>query len=258
MKRKKSPAPGSRYTVELSLEKDTGIMNSDQFPYITLNMAMTADGKTDTVERQGARISSPQDAERVDRLRAESDAVMVGGHTLLVEDPRLTVKSEALRAERRARGTTDNPIKVGVVTKADLKPDSRFLNQGPALIKIFTTEQTEPEQIERLRSCGAQVFIMGVQRVDLNLVLSSLKRDGINRLMIEGGGTLNAELLKLGLVDEIYLYIAPLIFGGATAPTPVDGIGISHKDAIRLELIKVEETTDSGILVHYWVMKRMG
>ena len=62
----------------------------------------------------------------MDRLRAESDAVMVGGKTLLDEDPKLTVKSEALRAERVARGLSPNPVKVGIVTEANIKPDSIF------------------------------------------------------------------------------------------------------------------------------------
>jgi riboflavin biosynthesis pyrimidine reductase len=62
-------------------------------PFVTLNVAVTADGKTDTIDRHGAMISSPEDLARVDRLRAESDAIMVGGHTLLGDDPRLTVKS---------------------------------------------------------------------------------------------------------------------------------------------------------------------
>lgn len=69
-------------------------------PYVILNVAMTADGKTDTVGRSGARISSEADMKRVDKLRAEMDAVMVGGRTLLENDPRLTVKAERLRQER--------------------------------------------------------------------------------------------------------------------------------------------------------------
>ena len=64
-------------------------------PFVFINVAMTADGKIDTVERKGAAISSPRDRERVDRLRTESNAVMVGGRTLLDEDPKLTVKTEA-------------------------------------------------------------------------------------------------------------------------------------------------------------------
>src|SRR5215207_9355843 len=105
-------------------------------PFVFINVAMTADGKIDTFERKGASISSQSDKERVDRLRAESDAVMVGGKTLLDEDPKLTVKSETLRASRVARGLSPNPVKVGVVSAANLKPDSMFLNTGPAHIVI--------------------------------------------------------------------------------------------------------------------------
>src|SRR6266498_5171504 len=100
-------------------------------PFVFINIAMTADGKIDTFERKGAAISSERDKERVDQLRANADAIMVGGRTLLDEDPRLTVKSEALRAERVVRGLPPNPIKVGIVTEARIKADSQFLNAGP-------------------------------------------------------------------------------------------------------------------------------
>src|SRR6516164_1747311 len=100
---------------------------------------MTADGKIDTVARRGAGISSERDWERVDRLRAASDAVMVGGHTLLQEDPRLTVKSPLLRAERLARSLDENPAKVGVISRIvdpdegpTLHANSRFVTAGPA------------------------------------------------------------------------------------------------------------------------------
>src|SRR5215210_7034509 len=86
-------------------------------PFVFVNAAITVDGKLDTVAREGATISSRADLARVDRLRAESDAVMVGGRTLLQEDPKLTVKSPALRSERLERGLDENPMKVAVVTK---------------------------------------------------------------------------------------------------------------------------------------------
>ena len=85
-------------------------------PYVFINVAMTADGRIDTFARKGAAISSQRDRERVDHLRAESDAIMVGGRTLLDEDPKLTVKSETLRAARVARGLSPNPVKVCVVS----------------------------------------------------------------------------------------------------------------------------------------------
>src|SRR3990172_1587053 len=123
-------------------------------PYVFINVAMTADGKIDTFERKGAAISSQRDKERVDRLRAESDAVLVGGRTLLDEDPKLTIKSEALRVERVARGLSPNPVKVGIVSEANIKPDSEFLDAGKADIVIFTTRRTSKEHLALLKSRG--------------------------------------------------------------------------------------------------------
>jgi len=100
---------------------------------------------------------------------------------------------------------------------------------------------------------GARVLVVGQERVDLAKALRELKRLGVNRLMVEGGGTLNAELLRLKLVDEIHLYIAPLIFGGAAAPTLADGAGLLREDAIHLQLLGLEQFEDGGIVVQYAV-----
>jgi 2,5-diamino-6-(ribosylamino)-4(3H)-pyrimidinone 5'-phosphate reductase len=224
-------------------------------PFVTLNAAVTADGKTDTVARRGAAISSQQDMARADRLRAESDAVLVGGRTLLGDDPRLTVKSAELRAERRARGLSENPIKVGIASNAELRPDSRFLTTGPARVVLFTTRQTDPAQVVRLRQTGADVFVLGETRVDLVAALRVLKERGVQRLLVEGGGTLNAELLRLDVVDEIHLYVAPLIFAGASAPTLADGPGLPRDAAIPLDLRSVEALDGGGILLSYHISR---
>ena len=222
--------------------------------WVTLNVAMTADGKIDTAARQGAQISSPIDWERVDRLRAESDAIMVGGKTLLREDPRLTVKSADLRAERRERGQDENPVKVGIVSEANLASDSRFLTSGPARVKLFTTRRTTPEQIARLREQeGVEVFVTGDRRVDLVEVMHNLWEQGLKRVLVEGGGTLNSELLRQGLIDEVYLYVAPLVFGGSDAPTMAEGTGLSREDALQLKLESVEKMKDDGILIYYTI-----
>ena len=220
-------------------------------PFVFINVAMTADGKIDTFQRKGAAISSQRDKERVDQLRAESDAIMVGGRTLLDEDPKLTVKSEALRAERVARGLAPNPIKVGIVTKAELKSHSKFLYEGAAKVVIFTTNQTSKEQLAFLRAQGADVYTENHERVDLHNALALLKELGINRLMVEGGATLNFELLRLGLVDEVSAYVAPIIFGGEKAPTMVAGSGVERGAAIPLKLIHVEQHEDGGLVLKY-------
>jgi 2,5-diamino-6-(ribosylamino)-4(3H)-pyrimidinone 5'-phosphate reductase len=222
-------------------------------PFVFINVAMTADGKIDTFKRRGAAISSPRDKERVDQLRAGADAVMVGGRTLLDEDPRLTVKSEALRDERVAGGLSPNPMKVGVVTEAKIKPDSQFLNAGPADIVIFTTRRTSKRYLSLLTSRHVDVYADDAERVNLQRALATLKDLGIERLMVEGGSTLNFELMRLGLVDEVTACIAPMVFGGESAPTMAGGPGLERSQAILLKLIEVEHWEDGGVLLKYRV-----
>jgi 2,5-diamino-6-(ribosylamino)-4(3H)-pyrimidinone 5'-phosphate reductase len=224
-------------------------------PFVFINVAMTADGKIDTFERKGAAISSQRDKERVDQLRANSDAVMVGGRTLLDEDPKLTVKYEALRAERVARGLSPNPVKVGVVTQAKIEADSQFLNAGPADIVIFTTNRTSKKYLSMLKSRRADVYVDDAEKVNLQSALATLKELGIQRLMVEGGSTLNFELMRLGLVDEITAYVAPLVFGGESAPTLAAGSGLTRSEAIPLQLIEAETWDDGGVVLKYHLMR---
>ncbi len=224
-------------------------------PYVLLNVAATADGKIDTFERRGASISSPRDKQRVDELRASCDAVMVGGRTLHDEDPRLTVKSEALRRERVSRELPPNPTKVAVASRLQLNPDCRFLSEGPSRIILFTTARTDPEQLAMLRSAGAQVYLLSSEPPDLTEVLRILKDEGVERLMVEGGATLNYAMLRLGLVDELSVYVAPMIFGGESAPTLAGGPGLPHERLLALTLLSAEPWDDGGVLLHYQVGK---
>jgi 2,5-diamino-6-(ribosylamino)-4(3H)-pyrimidinone 5'-phosphate reductase len=229
-------------------------------PHVIVNMAMTADGKTDTVERLGARLSSDLDVRRVQQLRADADAVLVGGRTLLAEDPRLTVRDADLVAARTTGGRLPQPAKVAVLSvipsagsDADLPVDSRFLSEGGGSVIVFTTERSTPADVERLRGRGAAVLVMGASRVDLRQALDELARQGMERLLVEGGGTLVAGLLDAGLVDELHLYVAPLLLGGAGGPTPVGGAGRHRASAIPLRLQAVATHPDGGLVLRYAV-----
>jgi 2,5-diamino-6-(ribosylamino)-4(3H)-pyrimidinone 5'-phosphate reductase len=229
-------------------------------PRVLVNVAMSADGKLDTVARRGAAISSTADKARLDRLRAGVDAVLVGGKTLLAEDPRLTVKSQALRSERLALGLPENPAKVGVVSRigpGDLPSQGEFLAAGPAQVYLFTTSRTPAQVLQRLEKDGARLIVTAADRPDLNEVLDVLSQAGIRSVLVEGGGTLLAEFFRLDLVDEVRAYLAPRIFGGASAPTLADGEGFSEADAPRLALKSVERFDDQGgVLLHYNVIHK--
>jgi 2,5-diamino-6-(ribosylamino)-4(3H)-pyrimidinone 5'-phosphate reductase len=219
-------------------------------PYVLINVAATVDGKIDTHERRGAAISSAADRERVDRLRASVDGVMVGGHTLHDEDPRLTVRSDTLRAERLARGESEQPARIGVASRLALRPDARFLNGPPARIILFVPIGCGDASLGR---AGVEIHEVGRGRVDLERALTILERFGLRRVMVEGGSTLNFELLRLGLVDEVQLYVAPLLFGGASAPTLAGGDGLSRDQAIRFGSPEIEPWPDGGVLLRYMV-----
>lgn len=194
------------------------------------------------MDRQGAAISSERDRQRVDELRASVDAVMVGGRTLHAEDPRLNVRSAALQDSRLARGEPRHPAKVAVTSRLDLPRESRFLTYGPARVIVFTSEASPQLQ-------GVEVYPF----TDMHAAMLRLGTLGIRRVLVEGGGTLNFELFRLGLVNELHLYVAPLIFGGAGAPTLADGAGLTRDAAIRLGQPEVDVWQDGGVILRYMV-----
>ncbi|HZW01809.1 MAG TPA: dihydrofolate reductase family protein [Candidatus Deferrimicrobium sp.] len=232
-------------------------------PFVLVNMAVTADGKIDTVERLGARISGAADTARVDRLRAESDAIMVGGRTLLAEDPRLTVRDAGRSSARVREGRPAQPVKVAAATRIgrpggtepSLPWPSRFLSDGGGPVLVATTPQTRPATLGWLKERGAEVIVHDAPRVDLARLLGELDERGIERLMVEGGSTLVAALLEGGLVDELQLAMAPLLFGGDTAPTPVGGPGWPLAQAVRLSLLGTAVDDDGVVILRYQVSR---
>ena len=216
-------------------------------PFVFINCAMSLDGKISTVERRQVRISNDADMERVDELRAGADAVLVGMNTAVGDDPKLTVKSEKLRKERVKKGLPENPTKVAMGRIDGLNLDSDFMSQGNAKIVLFASEDSDHAKIEELKN-RAEIFLMPGDRPEPGKVVNVLASLGVKRLMIEGGGIINFEFLKAGLVDEVYVAVAPRIFGGESAPTLADGDGFSAGDEINLELIGEERLGDVLVL----------
>jgi len=218
-------------------------------PFVFINIAASVDGKISNEQRRQIRISSNEDLKRVDKLRAESDAIMVGIGTVLSDDPRLTVKSEKLRLKRVERGLSENPIRVIVDSKCRVPLSAKVLNDEAKTI-IAVSRQADRNKVKVLMERGVEVLEFGEKLVDLRGLMNYLYNIGVRKVMVEGGATLNYSLLKEKLVDEIYVYYGSIIIGGQKSPTIVDGS--SFDPPINLELISVEKL-GNGVLTKWKV-----
>ena len=213
-------------------------------PYVILNAGMTLDGKIATRARD-TKISCYEDLIRVHILRSKVDAVMVGINTVLNDDPRLTVHK--IKSKRQ-------PVRIVIDSKARTPLNSRVLNNESKTI-IAVSEIADKGRIEALRRKGAEVIICGKEKVDLVKLMEILYEKGIRKILLEGGGTLNWSMLKNGLVDEVIVAIAPVIVGGKSAVTLVDGEGFDYVDqGVKLRL-KRYYLLGEDIILEYEVIR---
>lgn len=221
-------------------------------PYVVVNVAMSADGKLSTRERRQVKISGPGDFARVDRLKAGCDAVMVGIGTVLADDPSLTVKADECRKLRRDRGENEHPARIVIDSTARIPPEASILHKGEGVRIVAVSARADTQRVANLKEY-ATVIVAGDEEVDLAILMDELSTMGIQRVMVEGGGTIIAGLLAAGLVDEIYTFIGNIIIGGRDAPTLADGPGFTREeDFLRLTLLEAKKM-EHGILLH-WIV----
>ncbi len=213
-------------------------------PYVILNSAMTLDGKI--ASKSGdSELSCREDWERVYRLRASVDGIMVGINTVIKDNPSLTSK-----------GFGRNPTRIVVDSRARIPLNARVLNKEARTI-IAVSRRADKNKIAQLRKI-AKVIVCGSDLVDLRCLLEKLYDMGIKRILLEGGGTLNWSMLKSGLVDRVIVSIAPYIVGGRDAVTLVEGEGFDKiRSGIRLNLVKFYKLGEDLIL-EYDVVKKQG
>lgn len=221
--------------------------------HVTVNAAMSADGKLSSRRREQVRISGPDDFARVDRLRAESDAVLVGIGTVLADDPSLTVKEADLVATRGGRGNPPHPARVVVDSRARTPLDSRVLDDR-AETYVLASERAPADRRDALEAAGAHVVVAGTDRVALPAALAALEGMGTKRLMAEGGGEVIFSLFEDGLVDELSVFVGSLVIGGRDSPTLADGTGFPE-DFPALVLDDVTRL-DDGVLLTWRVQSR--
>ena len=217
-------------------------------PFVFINSAISADGKISSFLRKQVRISGKEDLNRVDGLRASTDAIIVGVGTVLSDDPGLRVKSEQLRKERVQRSEDENPLRIVADSMARTPMNAQVLGDGC----IIAVSKAAPSERLAELSERCEIVVCGESRVDLRELMMILCRKGVNRLMVEGGAALNWSMIEADIVDEIYVYIGDILIGGEMAPSLVDGAGFSGNFP-KLELISLDRL-DCGALLRWRVL----
>ncbi|NLM53039.1 MAG: bifunctional diaminohydroxyphosphoribosylaminopyrimidine deaminase/5-amino-6-(5-phosphoribosylamino)uracil reductase RibD [Firmicutes bacterium] len=206
-----------------------------KFPFTVIKAAMTLDGKIATRTKASRWITGAASRRFGHSLRHEYDAIMVGIGTVLTDNPRLNT--------RLPEGGKD-PLRVIVDSTAKIPLSAHVVCENPEKTLLVTTKAAPREKIEALRQKGVEIISLSPTadgKVPLREMMLTLGQREIISVLVEGGSALNYALLAAGLVDKVHFFIAPKIFGGKEAPTPVGGQGVAAvNEAWQLSGVKYD------------------
>ncbi|MHA1791286.1 MAG: 2,5-diamino-6-(ribosylamino)-4(3H)-pyrimidinone 5'-phosphate reductase [Promethearchaeota archaeon] len=219
-------------------------------PYTIYNCAMSLDGKTSTIEND-SRFSGNEDWYRVHALRNSVDGICVGIGTVLSDDPKLRVKF--IENPR-------NPHRIVVDSKLRIPTNAQLVHFEREGVKVYigTTRfgMNNQEKVKELKNLSVKLIDTSTQdKVDLKILWSCLKEQGINSILVEGGGTLARSLFDEKLIDEVRVYISPVLVSGQSPPATSIIMGKGFKtvdEAIKLKLITIEKVGE-GIFASFKV-----
>ncbi len=227
-------------------------------PYVLLSAAMSVDGYIDDSAPRRLVLSGDADADRVDGVRAECDAILVGAGTIRRDNPRLLLRSPRRRDERLAGGRPPGPVKVTLSRSGDLDPAARFFADGDVPRLVYTPgPASAAEARRRLGSAAAVIELAGTGAsaigsadgpVSLIAMLADLTGRGIARLMVEGGSQVQAGFLAAGLVDELQLAIAPFFVADPAAPRLAGGRWLPAASYAPMQLAEVRRAGNMAVL----------
>jgi 5-amino-6-(5-phosphoribosylamino)uracil reductase len=176
---------------------------------------MSIDGYLAPARERRLLCSNDADFDRVDAVRAASDAILVGAATVRNDNPRLLVRTKQRRDDRVARGLSPSPIKVTVTANAQLDVCANFFASGDSEKLVYCTSSTVARAQQRLGQVAT--IVDGGAQVDLRWLSEDLYTRGVQRLMVEGGGLVHTQFLTANLVDELQLVVAPFFVGDSRA-----------------------------------------
>ena len=226
-------------------------MKTDR-PFVLINMAMSADGKIAPAHRRFVAFGSRRDHANLLALRATADAVICGART--VDSAPMTLDTGGAVYERRRQraGLAKQNLRVVVSGSGSVDPQAVVFQRGESPIIVLASGRAPKSRLAKLKRLADCVKVCGKNSVALRQALGWLRREwAVKRLLCEGGGELNFELLRLGLVDELHLTVCPRIIGGRDAPTIADGEGFARLAKVtKLELTGQRRT--AGELFTTW------
>ncbi len=210
-------------------------------PYVIMKYAMTMDGKIATHIGLSQWITSEPARQRVHDDRHRYMAIMVGVGTVLADNPLLTCRKKDGK----------NPIRIICDTHLRTPLDSRIVQTATEIRTILATACTDTKWQKSYTDKHCEIMLVPTQdgHIDLNALMNRLGTQKIDSVILEGGAALNEAALRCGVVNRVQTYIAPKIFGGATAKTPVGGIGVDDPaQAYMLRTRSVEKIGDDFLI----------
>ena len=210
-------------------------------PYLALKYAMTADGKIACHTGASRWITGEVARHHVHQLRNKYAAIMVGTGTVLADDPELTCRIE----------NGNNPLRIVCDTQLRTPLSSKLVTTAKEVPTIIATCCQEESRHKPYQEAGCQIWVVPSKNrgVDLQALVHRLGQEKIDSVLVEGGGQLNWSLLQAGLVQRVYTYIAPKIFGGAAAKSPVGGIGVDNpQQAFQMRVVATQQLGEDFLL----------
>lgn len=187
-----------------------------QRPFGLFKYAMTLDGKIATATGHSQWVTGELARAEVHRLRSRCDAVVVGGNTVRLDNPRLTTHGHSAH----------NPRRVVMSRQLDLPTQAHLWDTAAAPTLVFTSPAAPPERIAALTQAGVIVTVL--PHPTPHAVMAALYDQGCATVLWECGGRLAAEALREGVIDKVWAFVAPKLVGGPTAPTPLGHLGIDQ------------------------------
>ena len=218
---------------------------TNRTPYVALKYAMTADGKICTATGKSRWVTGEAARRRTHEDRNRYAAIMVGVGTVLADDPLLTCRVEGGR----------DPVRVICDTNLRMPQDAQIVKTAKDVPTIIATAVSDPEALAPFihAGCGIVTVPKRGPHIDLKALMKALGERQIDSVILEGGATLNASAVQAGILNRVQAYIAPKIFGGKDALTPLSGEGVKAvSESFCLELAEVEVFGDD-VLMRYRV-----